>query len=882
MSMSSVRWDCRPYSGAAAAALERELGVSSTVAAILARRGHDSPEEARRFLLAEERHDPFAFAGMRQTCELLLEHVRRGSRIVIHGDYDVDGVSSTAILVNALRRLGADPGWHLPSRFDGGYGLSVATVEELAGAGTDLLIAVDCGITSAPEIDAARALGLDAVVVDHHRPAERLPDCPIVHPTVSGYPFGDLCAAGVALKLAEALAATAGEDPSRAEEDLDLAALATVADLVPLRGENRRLVREGLRALARTAKPGLRALMAVSSLDPGRVDAGSVGFRLAPRLNAAGRLGRADGALELLLCHDDGRAGEVAAELDLLNRERRGTEQRILLAAEAARADAPDAPALVLAGEGWHPGVIGIVASRMVERHGRPCVLIALDGEGGRGSGRSIPAYDLHAGLSACAGHLRRFGGHRVAAGLEIDLASLEPFRRDFLDHARAHLSEEDLVPVERVDAVVPVSAVGLPLAEELERLAPFGQGNPRPTLLVPAARVHDVRALGADGDHAALTLVSGGARARVVAFGTTPGSLRGCGELPHDVAARLELNEWNGAVEPRLALRGLSGTERGAVSVLADEGAFWERVERDLAVARLAVPATPAAEPRAVVDRRGQGFAGTVGDAISSGESVLVVCADTARRRGPIETLVGGLAGALRTGSGAEGGPLALISWAALEREPELASPYVHLVALDPPESERAESLLAGASPFEGIGRAHACWGPDEIEFTERAATARLDLRPALRSLFLALREPGSLAGADLERALCGPGAHPREHETCARLLRVLGELGLAAYSRCAEGGPGVRAPRRAEPHRARALADLPGLAGAARGSAALPEGTRAPRPPRDRTAAAPRTSSRRTARLRRPWSPWPPSVPRATRASAATHRVDHPRDPS
>ncbi|CAA9500014.1 MAG: RecJ, partial [uncultured Solirubrobacterales bacterium] len=301
MSPSSIRWDCRPYSGAAASALEGELGVSSTVAAILARRGHDSPVEADRFLRAEERHDPFAFAGMRATCELLLSHVARGSRIVIHGDYDVDGVSSTAILVNALRRLGADPAWHLPSRFDGGYGLSVATVEELARAGTDLLIAVDCGITSAPEIDTARALGLDAVVVDHHRPAERLPDCPIVHPTVSGYPFADLCAAGVALKLAEALAATAGEDPSRAEEeDLDLVALATVADLVSMRGENRRLVRAGLRALARTGKPGLRALMAVSSLDPGRLDAGSVGFRLAPRLNAAGRLGRADGALELL------------------------------------------------------------------------------------------------------------------------------------------------------------------------------------------------------------------------------------------------------------------------------------------------------------------------------------------------------------------------------------------------------------------------------------------------------------------------------------------------------------------------------------------------------------------------------------------------------
>ena len=791
MSPSSVRWDCRPYSAVAASALERELGVSPAVAAILARRGHESPAEAKRFLRAEERHDPFGFAGMGATCELILNHAERGSRIVIHGDYDVDGVSSTAILVNALRRLGADPAWHLPSRFDGGYGLSVATVEELARAGTDLLITVDCGITSAPEIDAARALGLDAVVVDHHRPAERLPDCPIVHPAVSGYPFADLCAAGVALKLAEALAATAGEDPSRAEEeDLDLVALATVADLVPMRGENRRLVRAGLRALARTAKPGLRALMAVSSLDPGRIDAGSVGFRLAPRLNAAGRLGRADGALELLLCRDEARAGEVAAELDLLNRERRATEQRILLAAEAVRAEAPEAPALVLAGEGWHPGVIGIVASRMVERHGRPCVLIALDGEGGKGSGRSIPAYDLHAGLTACAAHLRRFGGHRVAAGLEIDVSALESFRGDFLAHARAHLSDEDLVPVERIDAVVPASAVGLPLAEELERLAPFGPGNPRPTLLVPAARIHDVRALGADGDHAALTLANGGARARVVAFGTTPGSLRGCDERPHDVAARLELNEWNGAVEPRLALRGLRGCEAGDIEVLGRQSSFWDEVERELAVARLAPTLVLDSDARAVVDRRGAGFAGTVGDAISSGEGVLVVCADTARRRAAVEALVGGLARALR-GESRAASRLALVSWTALERDPGLARPFGHIVALDPPESERAESLLAGAPSCEPAAGAYACWGAGEIEFAERAAAARFDLRPALVQLFRALRTSGRLSDEELERALCGEGAYPREAETCARFLRILDELGLAVYTGRADGGP-------------------------------------------------------------------------------------------
>ncbi len=786
MLSSSIRWDCSPYCGGAAAEIERELGVSRTVAAILVRRGHETPAAAERFLRADDRHDPFAFADMREACALILEHVARGSRIVVHGDYDVDGVSSTAILVRSLRRLGADPGWHLPSRFDGGYGLSTATVEDLARSGTGLLIAVDCGITSAPEIDASRALGLDAVVVDHHRPAERLPSCPIVHPTVSGYPFGDLCAAGVALKLARALEATAGQDPERPEEDLDLVALATVADLVPLRGENRRLVREGLRVLARTEKPGLRALMSVASVDPGHIDAPALGFRLAPRLNAAGRLGRADSALELLLGDDRTRADEVAAELDLLNRERRAVEQRILLAAEAARSDAPEGPALVLAGEGWHPGVIGIVASRMVERHGRPCILVALDGDSGRGSGRSIPAYDLHAGLTACADHLGRFGGHPAAAGLEIEAASLDAFRTAFLAHARAALSPDDLVPFERVDAVVPASALGLPLAEELEQLGPFGQGNPRPTLLVPAAHVGDVRALGVDGEHAALTLSSGGARARVVAFRTPPDCLRGRADRRQDVAARLELNEWNGAVEPRLVLRALAETEEGECAVLGGEMPLWKALERELA-GRLSAAPDAAAGARTVSDRRAEGFAGTVGDLLSSGDDALVVCADVPRRRRAVEGLVGALGRTLRAGGG-RWTRLALVSWAALERDPDLARPYPHLVALDPPENARGEHLLAaapGPPGAETTPHAHVCWGRSEVDFVGRSARARLELRPALTELYRALRAGGGeLSGDALAGALCGHGPYLRDPELCARLLRVLGELELADYT--------------------------------------------------------------------------------------------------
>ena len=793
MRCSSIRWDCQPYSRVEAERLERELGVSPAVAAILVRRGHATPEAAERFLRADERHDPLAFAGMVEACRLILDHVARGSRIVVHGDYDVDGVASTAVLVRALRRLGADPAWHLPSRFDGGYGLSTGTVEALARAGTGLLVAVDCGITAASEIELARGLGIDAVVVDHHRPGERLPECPIVHPTVGGYPFGDLCAAGVALKLASALDATAGEAPGRAEEeDLDLVALATVADLVPLQGENRRLVREGLHTLERTAKPGLRALMAVASLGPGSLDTHAVGFRLAPRINASGRLGRADAALELLLGEDPERSEEIAAELDLLNRERRAAEARILIAAEAARSEAPDAPALVLAGEGWHPGVIGIVASRMVERHGRPCVLIALDGEEGRGSGRSIPAYDLHAGLAACAGHLRRYGGHRAAAGLELEFEALDAFREGFLAHARASLSPDDLVPEERVDAVVPATALGLPLAEEIELLAPFGQGNPRPTLLVPAARMRDVRGLGAEDDHASLTLLSGGVRARVVAFGSGPGSLRGCVERPHDVAARLELHEWNGTVEPRLVLRALCESEAGEWAVLGGEESFWAALEDELGP-RLSLAGDPGPPVRALRDRRGEGFSGLVGDLVSSGEHVLVVCADVPRRRPVLEELLGGLRRTLFGGEA--GGSLALVSWVGLERDPDLARSFEHLVALDPPEGADGERLLVAARGPAGTDEtalAHACWSRAEVGFALRAAEARLDLRPSLTEAYRALRHhDGPLAGEAFERALRGDGPHPRDPEHCARLVRALAELELATYTARAAGGP-------------------------------------------------------------------------------------------
>jgi single-stranded-DNA-specific exonuclease len=569
--------------------LTRELGVSGALAQVLVRRGLGEPARARAFLAADEAHAPDAFAGIDEAVRAIVGHVRDGARITVHGDYDVDGVCSTAVLVKALRRLGADVDWYLPDRAQDGYGLKAHTVQRLAARGTRLLLSADCAITAVEEVAAARALGMDVVVTDHHAPRGdgKLPRAAIVHPAVCGYPCPELCATAVAFKLAQALsmAGGAGGAPDGGrdlERDLDLVALATIADVVPLLGENRTLARRGLAALAATAKPGLRALMTVARVEPARVNERAVAFALAPRLNAAGRLYRADAALELILTEDRARAAQLASELDRANHERRQAETRIRFEAEAqiaalaspaanghpgaAEGDglaeepfaATTAPrgraAYVLAGEGWHRGVIGIVAARLVERHHRPVVLIALEGDAGHGSGRSIEAFDLLAGLSACGGHLRGYGGHRAAAGLEIERGRVHDFAAALCAHAERVLAVEDLAPRERVDAVVGGQELGMRLAEELQTLAPFGRGNPSVSLLLADAVFRDARAMG-EGRHVRFTVESHGARARAVAFG-------GGGRLPvpegepAEATFTLEVNEWRGVSEPRLVLR--------------------------------------------------------------------------------------------------------------------------------------------------------------------------------------------------------------------------------------------------------------------------------------------------------------------------------------
>ncbi|HVI19540.1 MAG TPA: single-stranded-DNA-specific exonuclease RecJ, partial [Gaiellales bacterium] len=405
MDERAPRWLIDPCSEPAALDLAGQLGVSRTMAEVLLRRGHGDAASARAFLEAEgPRHDPSLLGDMSAACDRILAAIERGDRICVHGDYDADGICATALAVLVLRSLGAEVGWHLPSRFEEGYGVGAQALERLAGEGVKLVVTVDCGITATAEVARARELGMDVIVTDHHRPADELPDCLRVCTRPSDYPFPELCGTGVVLKLAEALYARSGRDRDQLDQHLDLVALATVADVVPLLDENRGLVRAGLRRMARTAKPGLRALMAAARIDRTRVAAGDLGFRLGPRINAAGRLGHPGVALDLLLTDDDDRARELAAKLESLNRRRQSVEEEILeLAAEQVEArDAAwrERRAYVLASPDWHEGVIGIVASRLVERFNRPVVLIAGSEEHWKGSGRSTSAFDLHGALA--------------------------------------------------------------------------------------------------------------------------------------------------------------------------------------------------------------------------------------------------------------------------------------------------------------------------------------------------------------------------------------------------------------------------------------------------------------------------------------------------
>ncbi|KFA94672.1 single-stranded-DNA-specific exonuclease RecJ [Archangium violaceum] len=494
-----MRWLMPEVPQEQAAALAAELGLHPLSARVLVHRGLRTPEAASAFLSDRlaDLPDPFRMKGMVAAVERLFRAIREKEHITLYGDYDVDGVCSTSLMALFLRELGARPATYIPHRMDEGYGLNLQAVEKIAADGTRVLVTLDCGVTSVAEISRARDLGLDVVVVDHHTVPPTLPPAvAVLNPHQPGceYPTKHLCAAGVAFNLCMGLRKKLREDgwfATRKEPNLkalmDLVAMATVADVVPLTGANRILVHHGLQELSAGRRYGVRALKEVAGLEADSpVTAGQVGFRLGPRINAAGRLHDASLGLQLLCSETLEAARSLAQVLDRANAERQGIESSILTEALAqAEERAEHARGFVLYSEGWHPGVIGIVASRVVERFHRPTVMVGVKDGVGKGSARSIEGFHLYDALSGCADLLARFGGHKHAAGLTIEARHLPALRESFERIARQRLTPEDLIPRCKVDAVVGVKELDERAVEALQKLGPFGQGNPEPVLVL-------------------------------------------------------------------------------------------------------------------------------------------------------------------------------------------------------------------------------------------------------------------------------------------------------------------------------------------------------------------------------------------------------------
>lgn len=538
-----------------------ELGLPETVCRLLLNRGHHTPELAKPYLRPrlERLHDPSLLAGLPDAVDRLRRAIEQGETILVHGDYDVDGICSTALLTRCLRALGARVVPFIPRRVEDGYDLTEAGVRAALEHGARVVLTADCGTSALGAIESLCAAGVDVIVSDHHLPGGALPDClAILNPRRPDcdYPDLDLCAAGVAFKLALALTRAMGGNENLVLRQLDLVAVATIADVAPLRGENRVFVRYGLRLLAESGNLGLRALVRSSGLDGKTLTAGRVGFILAPRLNAVGRLAHALRGVELLLAESEAEANAIARELEELNRRRQDLDRRTLEEARGMIEGMGELPrGIVLAREGWHPGVIGIVASRLVEEYARPTILIALDGQEGKGSGRSIPAFDLHAGIGACRELLLRFGGHRAAAGVTVHRDQVAAFAERFARIAAERLRPEDLVPELRVDLELPLEEVNDDLESLLRHFEPFGVGNPAPVFVSRGVRLAGPpRVVGQGGLR--LRLTTDGGELDALGWGMADLARELRPDAPLDIAYRVERDEYRGVsrLQVRLA----------------------------------------------------------------------------------------------------------------------------------------------------------------------------------------------------------------------------------------------------------------------------------------------------------------------------------------
>jgi len=568
MLQSKGRWSVQEADEAASAKLAEALGIPLLLARLLTVRGLSDEEQAAAFLFGgtDLIHDPFLLDGMDRAVERIRRAIDSGEKIRIYGDYDADGVSSTSLMVHLLRQFECDFDYYIPHRIQEGYGLNEAAVEQAAESGVKLIVTVDTGISAVEQIACANRLGIDVVVTDHHEPPETLPDAyALVNPKKPGcpYPFKQLAGVGVALKLAQALT---GRWP---EELLEYAAIGTVADLMPLVGENRIIVRQGLERMRSTSSPGLKALLAVSGIPVREVSATHIGFALGPRINASGRLISADSAVRLMTTDRREEAEALARELDELNKERQRIVEEMAREAismvEERMAGGEPPKAIVLSCEDWNVGVIGIVASRVVERFYRPTVILGIDPETGmaKGSARSIAGFDIYRALTHCHDLMDHFGGHPMAAGMTLSRQHLPELERRLCRLAEEWLTEEDFVPLLTADMECSLADVSTEAIRQLERLAPFGMGNPTPRLVFRGLKLDGMRTMGKEKQHLKLALKPREAEeaAAIDAVGFNKGELADWLSLSAeiDVLGEVSINEWNGVRKPQVMIRDLS-----------------------------------------------------------------------------------------------------------------------------------------------------------------------------------------------------------------------------------------------------------------------------------------------------------------------------------
>jgi single-stranded-DNA-specific exonuclease len=553
-------------------ALAKELDISPLLAGLLVNRKVTASEEARDIIDADltRLHDPFLMTGMQQAADRVVRAIQGQEKITVFCDYDVDGVSSAAFLIHFFRDLGVTVDYYLPERMAEGYGLNAEAVRKIRAGGSALMITADCGITGNAEVEIANQLGLDVIVTDHHQVgADGLPDCVAVlnpHQADCNYPYRFLSGVGIVFKLATAVRSAlhhqAGWEKSRLpnlKRHLDLFTLGTIADVAPLTGENHILCSHGLEIMARSAKPGLVALKSVSGID-GAIDARTVGFSLGPRLNATGRLGKADAGLHLLTTTRLDEAMVMAQEIDEINTERKDIQKGTLEEAEYLidrQVDLEKDRIIVIASDNFHAGVIGIVASRIVEKYFRPTVLIALTDGTGKGSGRSIPKFNLFKAFSECAEHFIQFGGHAYAAGLHIEEDKVQHFRRAINDVGHRFLKEDDLIPDLRIDACLKLQEINRNFLHSVQRLEPFGAENPLPVFMTKDVRIQNLRTMGKEATHIRFRAVQGAGKIDAIGFGMAEAlsSIDTVTELV-DIAYEIHINTWNGQNKVELQLK--------------------------------------------------------------------------------------------------------------------------------------------------------------------------------------------------------------------------------------------------------------------------------------------------------------------------------------